>query len=351
MNEENNTRFFVFDSDDKNIATVNVCQDIGKINVIVEMDQKQVASMSFDYGFASVSKNINEIQKPIIKNIDQIKDIDAKCIKMSISGGLADVEKSLWYREGLESHIRKHGKKYLILDMEKFNGLQVVNEDVQVIPINETTFTCTNEDFIKIGIKKCIFREVETVTTGKTITSVEDLFFSITKMETKDGTPMLYYVYIGDRKICFTPAELLNIGKWREKLLEHCKIVMGLRGKSVRNDFDNMVARLLESSVSIWTDEESEEEMYASIIMEDIEKLILVDNGDSFKRNDMSYMLGDDDSLYVKSSTIHQIIKNRNIGISLSKTREVLRPYLTSNTKQIRVDGKKISIWFFRQRK
>jgi len=111
----------------------------------------------------------------------------------------------------------------------------------------------------------------------------------------------------------------------------------------------------------VWVDEESEEDMTGSMIMEGINQLMWVDDEKDFLRNPVSKLMldsgdidmlkddGDQEVFIVKSSTMKNILDQRRIDVSLVKAREVLRPYLYRNSKQKRVSGDRSSVWFFKK--
>lgn len=239
---------------------------------------------------------------------------------------------------------------FVVVDEKRFDSLlQVFGGGCKKIHINGQVFyECLDENFIKSGVSNGIIRTVQvTRSTTCRITTTEELLAAVTKMEIKAGKHPLYYVYVGDEQLCFDAKDILNISKWREQLLASCKIVMGLRGKKTRDEFDDMLVYLLENAATVWNDLESEDDMLASLVYEDLCNLVKVDTRHAFKRNDMSY-LTEKNYKMIKSSTIHQIVKNKNIGVSLQQIREVLRPRLVKNSEQVTIDGDKISVWYFK---
>lgn len=247
-------------------------------------------------------------------------------------------------------HDVKKTMTFVVVDENRFDSLlQVFGGGCKKINLNgQVFFECQDENFIKSGEANGIIRTVQVGNADTCrITTIEELLAIITKMEIKSGKHPLYYVYIGEKQLCFDAKDILNISKWREQLISSCKIVMGLRGKKTRDEFDDMLVYLLGDADTIWTDSESEDDMLASLVYEDLCNLVKVDSRHAFKRNDMSYLV-EENCKMVKSSTIHQIIKNKNIGVSIQQVREVLRPRLVKNSEQVRIDGGKISIWYFK---
>lgn len=247
-------------------------------------------------------------------------------------------------------HDVKKISTFVVVDEKRFdNLLQVFGGGCKKININGRVFyECLDENFIKSGEVNGIIRTVQVGNADtRRISTIEELLAVVTKMEIKSGKHPLYYVYLGEKQLCFDAKDILNISKWREQLISTCKIVMGLRGKKTRDEFDDMIVYLLGNAVTVWNDSESEEDMLASLVYEDLCSLVRVDSRHTFKRNDMSYLLEKNYKM-VKSSTIHQIIKNKNIGVPIQQVREVLRPRLVKNSEQVRIDGDKISVWYFK---
>lgn len=251
--------------------------------------------------------------------------------------------------------IEDRTKNYIlfeIINQDKYNNLLNIYDNIIIEEVENnngnTIYKTDNKRFSELAINEKIISIIDLEKNKlEMVHSTEDLKLIIEKMEIKGGKDVLYYIHVNGSKMCFDVSEMLTINKWREKLLSDCKIVMGLRSKKHREEFDFLIASLLVNAKEIWIDEESDDEMYASIILEEINKLIKVEDKKSFKRNILSYLV-EDGSKLIKSSTIHQIIQNKNIKLTMRSVREVLRSELTKNSKQINIDGGLVSVWFFK---
>lgn len=242
---------------------------------------------------------------------------------------------------------------FTVIDDKKFKNLQAIYSYVDIEKYKKNgdiIYSCKSDDFYKNALKHDIIKENDfkkTNISDMVIDSIEKLRDKIKGMEIKDGKQPIYYINMDEGTLKFEPDTLLNMGKWREALLSSCKIVMGLRGKDIRSEFDDMVAHLIQDAKVIWIDEESEDDIFASIIYEEISKLIRVDSLDRFRRMEMA-CFENDNELYIKSSTLHRIMKNKNINMAMRAVREILRPKLARNSQQIWIDGIKVSVWFFK---
>ena len=241
---------------------------------------------------------------------------------------------------------------FTINNQKKYNNLLNIYTNIQIDIVENNNknviYKTDNKKFIELAISEKIISIVDMEKNKlKMIHNTDDLKLIIEKMEIKGGKDVLYYIYANGSKMCFDVSEMLTINKWREKLLSDCKIVMGLRSKKHRDEFDFLIASLMVDAKEIWVDEESDDEIYASIILEEINKLIKVEDKKSFKRNMLSYLTMDGSKL-IKSSTIHQIIQNKNIKLTMRNVREILRTELTHNSKQINIEGGLVSVWFFK---
>ena len=180
----------------------------------------------------------------------------------------------------------------------------------------------------------------------------------IEKVEKKAGDPVFFYIYIGNDRIRFTSLEFITLRKWREKLIE---IDIQIASRVSSKEFDKFISMVRSRIEVVWVDEESEEDMTASIVMEGINQLIWVDNEKDFLRNPVCKLMLDSDDIdifrddnghdafIVKSSTMKNILDQRRIDISLVRAREVIRPYLYRNSKQKRIAGERPSVWFFKK--
>lgn len=240
---------------------------------------------------------------------------------------------------------------FKIINEKKYNALTVLYDNIVInkeIGNGSNIFSCVDKDFLNIAINNQAIESVDTISIQLPIISaIDELERVVSRMEIKGGKGVIYYIHINEKILSFDETELLVINKWREKLLGECKLVMGLRSKQNRLEFDQFIALLLTNAITIWNDDESDDDILTAIVLEEINKLIMVTDKESFKRNELAYLVEEGHKL-IKSSTIHQIMRNKNISISFRKLREIMRPLLSENSKQIRVNGSLVSVWFFK---
>ena len=144
----------------------------------------------------------------------------------------------------------------------------------------------------------------------------------------------------------FTNSEIFLMKYWREKLLDY-RLVLSKKKDDV---FDDFIANILDKADVTYRDEETEDEMLANIVINEVHRLIKAENRDDFLENPRAYLV-EENSLLVKTSTIREILSQNHITITLRRLREILRPYLSRSTKQIRIGDKLVSIWFFKNEK
>lgn len=205
----------------------------------------------------------------------------------------------------------------------------------------------TEFDWIRRGVAKraiCV-KYPELFETNGSI-SLEQLRLIVNKVEKVDGKHPIFYACVNNAKVEFSSTEFGSMSKWREKLL-NINIVLGDRGRGVMNRFDGFILSLLENIEVVWTEELSEEEIVADIIMNEVYKLLIVDTDEQFLNNPTAARLNGDTVLEVKSSTLLSIIDRKNVNYSLRAVREFLRPYMVRNAKQKRICGKLVSVWSF----
>jgi len=243
---------------------------------------------------------------------------------------------------------------------DNFSVSYTSNEDTSIFETDDK-FTGRLIVFEEAGIIKVI-REARDLGIVDSLSLLDDV---IDKIEKKAGDPVFFYIYIDGERIKFTPSEFMAVRKWREKLIE-IDIQMASRIRS--RAFDEFINELRTRIDVVWKDEETEEDMLGSIIMEGVKQLMWVANEKDFLRNPVSRLRlpsddidvggkvaeGEGDSqnqsvFIVKSSTMKELLDQRGLNISLVKAREVIRPYLYRNSKQRRIGGERVSVWFFKE--
>ena len=246
--------------------------------------------------------------------------------------------------------------RYIVRDFDVFNDV-IEKNNYKPMPIidNIGGFESEEEEWVVDMIKKGIIElrpdSYNPLNNGKKcavgINNFDDLDRLITKVEKKEGDPVIFYIYFGDSKISFTGAELNSLSKWRSKLIEK-NIVINHTKETSWKFFDVFLLNLLEQAEVIWVDEESEEEILGNIVLSEIDKLVVVQTREEFLRNPVS-CLHENGYKTVKSSTILDIIRRKDLRVSLREIREVLRPHLAKSSSQIRLKDKRISVWFFKE--
>ena len=210
-------------------------------------------------------------------------------------------------------------------------------------------------DLIDAGVIQ--LREDSVIPAGKTtgknsreilVTDFPSLYDVIIDVEKKAGEPVFFYVHIRDLTLSFTSGEFISINKWKEKLLG-LDIVLGVRGKGAHESFDEFITALVRDARTIWTDKDSEDEIYSSIILEEINKQLETRDRNNFLSGSNVRLIENGERI-VKSATVSNIINYLNLPISLTKAREVLRPFLSRSSSQMRIGGKQISVWHFKEK-
>lgn len=248
-----------------------------------------------------------------------------------------------------------HVLRYVVRDFDSFNE-EIKKNKHNPTPIldNIGGFESEEEDWIIDMLEKGIIElrpdSYNPLENGKKcavgIDNFDELSDLITKVEKKDGDPVIFYIYIGDSKIPFTGAEINSLSKWRSKLVEK-NIVINHTKETSWKYFDEFLLNLLERGEVSWVDEESEEEILGNIVLSEVEKLVVVQSREDFLRNPVG-CLHENGCKIVKSSTILDIIRRKDLRVSLRQIREILRPYLAKSSCQIRIKNKRVSVWFFK---
>lgn len=229
--------------------------------------------------------------------------------------------------------------------------IEFLKDRYKVIGSSDDTIYETDDKFIddlRVLEKAGMLKIIRENPTHGVIYSLELLDILIDKVEKKAGDPVFYYVYIEDYPIRFTSSEFISQRRWKEKLIA-IDIVIGDRRKQGKSSitFDEFIQGLLNRATVVWKDTESEEDIYANIVISEIGKLVEVKDWDDFVYNPRSFIV-EDKAMIVKSSTINEILNQKHLNMTLTKLREILRPYLLKNSEQKWIKDHRSSIWFFK---
>ena len=250
--------------------------------------------------------------------------------------------------------------RYTIVDQEYYNRI-VFDTKTKPQPIHDVGggFEHLSEQWLIAMLEKGVIRLrddsfVPDESTAKAdvdqirITDFPSLYEVIIDVEKKAGIPIFFYVHIDDTVLSFTSNEFVPIHKWKEKLVG-LDMVLSVRGKGVHESFDDFITVLVRDARTVWVDNESEDDIYSSIILEEINKQIITKDKNSFMAGSNSCLI-ENGVRIVKSATISNIINYLNLPITLTKAREVLRPFLSRSSNQIKISGKQISVWHFKDK-
>lgn len=214
----------------------------------------------------------------------------------------------------------------------------------------EAVYTITGDDFIKDAIE---LEAIKTYIPGDAaivITEPEQLHTFIGNVEVRlDGENTIYQVDVRDHRLDLRVEELLDISVWRKKAVHPCRLVISfdLRKNAVREVFSLMIADIIDRAKVVWEEKYSIDDVYAQMIMTEVDKLIKVDARSSFARNPAA-ILEEDGVRYVKSATITGINERLRIQFGMEKIRIILNPYLSKSSKRLTIDNKRYSCWVFK---
>jgi len=244
--------------------------------------------------------------------------------------------------------------QYEILNYEQFRTLTDKYPDLQVELVDgagdNPVYKIVGDDFITLAADLSII-QTYAGDDGRAIiiTSPETLQDFIQGVNVhKDGDDTVYFITIRGEKLRFGIKEITDVPVWREKLIR-CNLVISfdIKAHALRDAWSRMIADVLNRAKVEWEEEMSGEDLYASVIIEQVQRLIEVDNREAFKRNPAA-KLKENGAMLVKTDTLRGIIEQKRIPYDLTKIRFLLASQLAQSTKQIRMQKDLISVWFFK---
>ena len=248
--------------------------------------------------------------------------------------------------------------QYEVVNFELFRKLSARYPESESVAVEgmgvAAVYTITGDDFIKDALELEAIKEY-TADDGNAlvITIPEQLHAFIGDVEARlDGENTVYYVVLRDQRIEFRAEEMIDLSIWRKKALYTCKLVISfdLRKHAIRDTFNLMIADIIDRAEVVWEEKYSIDEVYAQMLMTEIDKLITVDARESFARNPAA-ILCEDDVRYVKSATITSIHERLRIPYGMEKIRIILAPYLARSSQRLMIDKKRYSCWIFKSDK
>ena len=246
-------------------------------------------------------------------------------------------------------------KKYEVLNYELFRKLAAqypeVNAELVDAQGGAPVYQIDSDEFIQLalGVDAIVPYAGDD---GKAVilTNPDSLLKFITRCEVrKDGQDTVYHIMIREEKIDFGIKELLDVLAWREKLTQ-CNLIISfdLRANARRDAWSQMICDVLNRAEITWEEEMSGEDLYTSVVMGEIQKLIEVGDRAALKLNPVSFLI-EDGAMLVKTDTMREIIERKKIPYDLTKLRYMLAGHLTRSTKQLHIQNAYISVWCFKK--
>lgn len=227
--------------------------------------------------------------------------------------------------------------------MKEYPDIVMTSIDVP----GELAYQCDNEEFIE---KASNLKIIEVIESGTVVFITEPLQITsyITKIERAISDESFLSIDINNHKKRIQVKDIFDLQVWKPLLID-CNILIGfdLRSSKSKIDFNYFLKWLFDNVTITTIIEESEEDMVRTMIVGEVVKLVVVNNNTSFRMNPATCMINDKGERLVKVDTLHTILRNKNLNITLPTLRIVLEPVLTRNSKQVRIDGPRMSIWFF----
>lgn len=244
--------------------------------------------------------------------------------------------------------------QYEVVNFEMFRKLSSEFPESEYVAVEDAgvaaVYAITGDDFIRIASAAGAIVPY-TGDDGRAIilTSPELLQDFIQGVEVhKDGDDTVYFLTIRGEKLEFGIGELTDVPTWRNKIIR-CNLVISfdIKAHALRDAWSRMIADVLDRAKVEWEEEMSGTDLYSAVIIEQVQRLIEVDNREAFKRNPSAKMK-ENGAMLVKTDTLRGIIEQKRIPYDLTKIRFMLASHLLRSTKQIRIKKDLISVWFFK---
>ena len=260
-------------------------------------------------------------------------------------------------QEHKQSTNAQANNQYEILNYKQFRKLIERSDDVNAERCGERggypIYKIDGNEFIKLAIDLEIIQPAQ-IDDGNAIilTYPEQLHAFVERVEAQlDGENTVYYVTLRGQRIEFRADEIIDLSIWRKKAAGYtCKLIISfdLKAHKRRDAFNQMIADIIDRAEVVWEEKYSTDEVYAQMIMTEIDKLIMVEDRTSFARNPVA-ILHENDVRYVKSATIASIVERLRIPYGLEKIRIILVQYMAKSSQRIMIDKKRYSCWVFKE--
>uniref|UniRef100_A0A6M3LYS3 Uncharacterized protein n=1 Tax=viral metagenome TaxID=1070528 RepID=A0A6M3LYS3_9ZZZZ len=172
----------------------------------------------------------------------------------------------------------------------------------------------------------------------------------IDKFEVVESEDPEFRVYINNKKLTFTASGFNSLERWKDKLL-NVDIILEDMGVKAKRAFVNFQKDLMLKKEIVWIEELSVNELIGHMLMDEIYKLVKVNDDEAFITNPSSALicpkLNGRDVIEVKTNTIQSIVNRKQKGANIQLIRSVLNPFMVENTRKRRLNGKLTPIWKF----
>lgn len=250
------------------------------------------------------------------------------------------------------SRIQPNENHFIVSNPDTFGVLKSKYPDSKVIEIDKdkSIYHIAGDDFIKLALDLKIIESAKDDMKAKVLTSPTQLEMHIDDVEVyEDGDNTIYDIVIRKKKIRFTVTEMMDIVKWREKIIHPCKLAISfdLRKTERKDAFHEMITAIVDKAKTVWREGCSVEDEYAQMIISQLQKMLIVEEKEQFRMNPMA-ILKENNAIWVKSSDMVKICEELHLKIELRKLRVIMKLYLKESSKQIRIGNERLSCWIFK---
>lgn len=164
----------------------------------------------------------------------------------------------------------------------------------------------------------------------------------------KDEENTKYMVNVRGTDMLFTSRELTDLPTWTSRLLG-CRLLITFskRSKTAREGFNNLIEDILRRSVVMWEETVTENDLMADLIMSRIRRLPIVIEDADFANS--RTILDRDDMYIVSTTTLEELLGQILLHKRLGEIRRIIVDYLAKKSSRRRIDGIRMSLWFFKK--
>ena len=228
--------------------------------------------------------------------------------------------------------------------IKKYPGVKLA----RISKNGDIAYECVDDDFYN----ECIGLELIEDILKDDIMLIETplhLIDHIEKIERVQGDGGEFKIHVRNAVIKIGNEDIYEIGVWKSGLI-NANIIFNfnLRSNNSQADFHNFLKWILDHAKTVWNQRETTDDMIANTLITELNKLIVSKDRKGFLHNPMAVLVDEEMCKTIKSSTVMDVVHRKQPQMTIEKARQILLPYLEKPSKQIKIEGVRVSVWFFK---